>query len=400
MDYIINAQDAQVLVSADGEVVALEDRRYDWKERRERNMKLYELYEKAGYPDYAVRAKDCATFLEFATPDGGERKLRTANFCKMRLCPMCIGRRARKSAWKLSKVLDLVEAEHEVKFIFLTLTMRNVVDGKYLGAALGELTDAWDRFLKLRPIVRSVRGYFRAIEITRGNGITKEDKGYHPHIHVILAVDRDYFSKASRKSGKYLNQSDLVLFWQKALRVDYLPSVDISTTKAKRKRGGVESASLAAAKEGAKYPVKDDDYIDPKLPEDRAIEILRDYTEALRKRRLIAFGGWMKEAAKKLDAEDLEGGDLVHVDEDDVIREDVKLLIERFCWHFGAGDYILSGREISVPLSDRKGSGTKYLKEQKEKLRESGKELPNGRQWSEEWAKVQSEKNARGGQAG
>ncbi|MDE7245467.1 MAG: protein rep [Oscillospiraceae bacterium] len=357
----MKAQNAQVLVSADGEVTTLEDRRYDWKERRERNMHLYELYEKAGYPDYAARARDCATFLEFATPEGGERKLKTANFCKMRLCPMCIGRRAKKNAWKLSRVLDLVEQEHEVKFIFLTLTMKNV-DGEHLGAALGELTKAWYRFLDQRPIERSVRGYFRAIEITRGNGITNEDKGYHPHIHVIIAVDKDYFSKASRKSGKYLNQSDLVLFWQKALRVDYLPSVDISTTKAKRKRGGVESASLAAAKEGAKYPIKDDDYIDPALPEDRAIEILRDYTEALRRRRLMAFGGWMKDAARALDAEDLEDGDLVHVSDDDAIREDVKQLIERFFWHFGAGDYILANREISVPM----GSG-KNGKKQKTK---------------------------------
>ena len=335
--------------------MTLEDRRFDWRERRERNMHLYELYDKAGYPDYAVRARDCATFLEFATPEGGERRLRTANFCKMRLCPMCIGRRARKNAWKLSRVLDMVEGEHKAKFIFLTLTMENVMEGDQLGNALGQLTKAWDRFLDQKQIERTVKGWFRAVEITRGNGITKADKGYHPHIHAILAVEPDYFSRASRQSGKYLNQADLIDRWQKALRVDYRPSVDISTTKGKRKGGGVESASLAAAKEGAKYPVKDEDYIDPNLPEDRAIEILRDYTEALRRRRLMAFGGWMKEAARALDADNLEDdGDLVHVSDDDVIREDVKLLIERFNWHFGAGDYILSGREISVPIRSGK----------------------------------------------
>lgn len=353
----------QVLVSGDGEIITLEDRRFDWKERRERNMKLYELYGKAGYPEYAERARMCATFLEFATPEGGERKLRTANFCKMRLCPMCIGRRARRSAWKLSRVLDLVEQEHNSKFLFLTLTIRNV-DGEHLGAALGQLTDAWQRFLDQRQIRGTVKGWFRAIEITRGDGIHKEDNGYHPHIHAILVVEQDYFSKASRQAGKYLNQSDLVERWQKALRVDYLPSVDIATTKAKRKRGGVDSASLAAAKEGAKYPVKDDEYIDPKLPEDRAVEILRDYTEALRRRRLMAFGGWMKEAARKLEADDLEDGDLVHVDEGDTIREDVKLLIERFNWHFGAGDFILAHREIRIPM----GSGKDGKKQKAEGL--------------------------------
>lgn len=349
MDYITRKQNEQVLVSADGEVVTLEDRRYDWKEKRVKSVRLYDYYEKAGYPDYADRVKNCATFLEFATPEGGERKLKTANFCKLRLCPMCIGRRAKKSAFKLSQVMDLVEKEHKAKFIFLTLTMKNV-DGEHLGEAITQITKAWERFQGQRQIERSLPGWFRAIEITRGDGITKEDKGYHVHIHGIGAVDADYFSKASRQSGKYLNQSELIQRWKKALRVDYDPSVQISTTKSKRKNGGVESASLAAAKEGAKYPVKDDDYIDPTLPEDRAIEILRDYTEALRRRRLTAFGGWMKEAAKKLDAENMEDGDLVHVDDDSVIRDDVKVLIERFFWHFGAGDYILADREISVPM--------------------------------------------------
>ena len=72
MNYNTRYQEAQVLVSGDGEITTLEDRRYAWKERRERNMKLYELYEKAGYPEYAARTRDCATFLEFATPEGGE----------------------------------------------------------------------------------------------------------------------------------------------------------------------------------------------------------------------------------------------------------------------------------------------------------------------------------------
>lgn len=369
MNYNTRYQEAQVLVSGDGEITTLEDRRYAWKERRKRNMKLYELYEKAGYPEYAARTRDCATFLEFATPEGGERKLRTANFCKLRLCPMCIGRRARQNVWKLSRVLDMVEAEHGAKFIFLTLTMQNV-DGEHLSAALEQLTKAWDRFARQRPVARSVKGWFRSIEITRGDDryhkdrktgrmVFKADNGYHPHLHVILAVEPDYFSRESRKSGKYLNQSDLVERWRKALRVDYAPSVQIETAKAKRKGGGVDSASLAAAKEAAKYPIKDEEYIDPDLPEDRAVEIVRDYTEALRKRRLMAFGGWLKDAARALDADNLEDdGDLVHVSDDDVIRDDVKLLIERFDWHFGAGDYIFASREISVPLKDMRKEKT------------------------------------------
>lgn len=338
---------AQVVVSPDGEVQTLQDKRYDWKEKKEKTMFLYELYEKAGFPEYAARTRDCATFLQFNVYKSGERRLRTANFCKLRLCPMCIGRRARRSAWKLSQVLNAVEAEHQAKFIFLTLTMENVADGEQLGDALGQLTKAWYRFVDQKQVERSVKGWFRSIEITRGDGVTKADNGYHPHIHAILAVEPDYFSRASRQSGKYLNQEDLIERWKKALRVDYRPSVRIQTTRAKAGEGkALATAGGKAALESAKYAVKDEDYIDPNLPEDRAIKILTDYTHALRRRRLTAFGGWMKEAAKKLDADDLDDGDLIHVD-DDAIRDDLIEMIVGFNWHFGAGDFILSAQEIN-----------------------------------------------------
>lgn len=340
MNYNTGSSNAQVLLSPGGEITTLEDRRFDWRERKEKTMRLYELYDKAGYPDYAVRTRDCATFLQFNVYKGGERRLKTANFCKLRLCPMCIGRRARRSGWKLSQVLNKVEADHGAKFLFLTLTMKNVA-GDQLGAALGQLSEAWQRLLGQRQLERTVKGWFRAMEITRSGAM------YHPHLHAILAVESDYFSRESRKSGKYLNQADLIERWQKALRVDYRPSVRIQTTKGKTGQGqALACAGGKAASEAGKYAVKDDDYIDPDLPEDLAIEILKDYTEALRRRRLTAFGGWLKEAARDLDAENLDDGDLVHT-EDETIRDDLIEMVEGFNWHFGAGDFILSVREIN-----------------------------------------------------
>lgn len=348
MDYITMERDGQE-VRIPVEEVMLEDGKFCWRERKEKTMRLYELYEKAGFPEYAARTRDCATWLQFNVYKNGDRKLRSANFCKLRLCPMCISRRARRSAWKLSQVLNLVEVEHEgTLFLFLTLTIKSV-PGPELGHAIAELTEAWDRFRKQRQIERTIKGWFRAIEITRTG------KGYHPHIHAILAVEPDYFSRESRKSGKYLNQSELIDRWQRALRVDYRPSVRIQTTKAKAGKGeALKSAGGAAAAEAAKYAVKDEEYIDPKLPDDLAVEILRDYTVALHRRRLMAFGGWLKDAARALDAEDLENGDLVRVEEEE-LRSDLVELVEDFRWRFGAGDFILASREIPVDLKTGTG---------------------------------------------
>lgn len=324
-DYITEVNQKQVAILA---AELLIDERFPWRERKMKTFRLARLYELAGYKDYAIKAAGCSTWLQYGIQEDGAKKLQAVNFCQLRLCPMCMARRAKRAAYKLSKVLNMVEAEHDARFLFLTLTIRNC-EGTELGNTIEHLIRAWDRFRDQRQIQRSVRGWFRALEVTR------RDKGYHPHLHVILAVEPGYFTDPKL----YLPQNELVRRWRKALRVDYDPSVRISVTRAR----GEKSAGKAAAVEAAKYAVKDEDYIDPKLTDEEATDILRDYTIALWGRRLTAFGGWMRDAAQQLEAENLDDGDLVHADEE-AIREDVAQLIEEYRWSFGAGDYILSAR--------------------------------------------------------
>lgn len=325
-DYITECNGVQVAIPA---VELLIDERFPWRERKMKTLRLAKLYELAGYEDYAMKAAGCSTWLQYGVQEDGAKKLQAVNFCQLRLCPMCMARRAKRAAYKLSKVLDMVEVEHDARFLFLTLTIRNC-EGPELGNTIDALTKGWYRLMEQRQIERSVRGWFRALEVTR------RDKGYHPHLHVILAVEPGYFTDPKL----YLPQNELVQRWRKALRVDYDPSVRISVTRAR----GEKAAGKAAAVEAAKYAVKDEDYIDPKLTDEEATGILRDYTISLRGRRLSAFGGWMRDAARKLEAENLDEGDLVHTDED-AIREDVAQLIEEYRWSFGAGDYILSARQ-------------------------------------------------------
>ena len=330
----------QVAVSPEGEVMTLQDDRFPWAERKVKTVRLAKLYQKAGYPEYSQKAATCSTWLQYGVSADGSKQLSAANFCQLRLCPLCIARRAKRAAFKLSQVLDLVEGEHGAMFLFLTLTVRNV-PGDALGGTLGELTRAWARLMDHRHIQAAVKGWFRAIEITRN----PKDGTYHPHIHAILAVPPGYFT---RGEGLYIEQSEWVDRWQKALRADYRPLVSIQTAKAK----GEFVGGRAAAVEAAKYAVKDSDYIDDRLAEAEAGRIVTDYTEALHRRRLTAYGGWLKAAAKALEAEDLEDGDLVHVD--DTVREDVAELIETYNWHFGAGDYVLTARQVN-PLKLQRG---------------------------------------------
>lgn len=326
---IMNLQEMQ-----EGELAKeklLERERFDWREKKGKVRRLARLYKKGDYHDYAERAKNCATRLQFYAMENGDKQLFSANFCHLRLCPMCSARRAQRAAFKLSQILNRVEADHSgVTFLFLTLTVKNV-PGDKLGEAIGQLTKSWDRLMKQRPIMAAVKGWFRAVEITR-----PDLDEYHPHIHAIIAVMPEYFK---RKIGLYITQDEWVRRWQMALKVDYKPVAYVEKTK-----GG--KGGMGAALEAAKYATKDEDYIDPGLSDEEAVKIVKDYTEALYRRRMTAFGGWMKEIARLYDAGDLDDGDLVHT-EPNAIREDIADYIETYEWHFGAGDYILTDRRVN-----------------------------------------------------
>lgn len=262
---------------------------------------------------------------------------------------------------RLVKILKAVKAEHPTAtLLFLTLTVRNC-KGEDLRDTLTLLTAAWTKLAKRRPVMRAVKGWFRAIEITR-NPVTGE---YHPHIHAILVVEPDYFK---RGKGLYILHSRdektpadykgpfWVSMWAECLKADYLPSVRISKAKGKSgEQRDTDAASLSAALEAAKYATKDTEYINGKIPEAERAEVLRTYTDALRGKRLVALGGWLKDAAGDVDLE--EDGDLVHTDEDgdaDLTAETAEML-EVYGWHFGVGDHVLKARLVNP---DYQGGGT------------------------------------------
>ncbi len=320
--------------------ITLEDNRFSWKKVRGKTMRLSEVYEAAGYFSYAKRLDLCAKWLQFAsTLDGTKKELRAANFCQVRLCPMCMARRAKRSSYKLSQIMDYVEAKYGCRYIFLTLTVRNC-EGADLGKTIDLLTKSWVKLIRHRDFERAVHGWFRAVEVTRN----KKDGTYHPHIHAILAVKPEYFKKSS---SFFLDQMQWREHWRVAAGLDYDPSVRISKTRGKKRDRRTDAPSLSASKEAAKYVTKDSEYIDPRLSLEEAAQIVEVYTEGLHRRRLVAFGGWLKDAAKKFDADDLDmPADLVHLD-DEHIREDLAEVIETYHWSVGAGDYILFDRQIN-----------------------------------------------------
>src|SRR5699024_12386923 len=77
------------------------------------------------------RVKDCAEVLEYKVSyETGEKTLYRVWFCKSRLCPMCNWRRAMKHGIQSQKVVaEVIKQKPTVRWLFLTLTVRNVYDG-------------------------------------------------------------------------------------------------------------------------------------------------------------------------------------------------------------------------------------------------------------------------------
>ena len=300
---------------------------------------LASSYERIGFQNKSNRVSDCGTFLEFAheiSSDGiisEKGKLHNANFCKDRLCPLCSWRRSYKIFAQVSQIMELIGSDY--KFLFLTLTVPNC-SPESLSETISRLMLSWNRLIDYKRFKNAIKGFFRALEVTRNfsNG------SYHPHFHCVLAVSKSY-----GKHNDYINHYEWLEMWRKAYQDSSITQVDIRVAKGKNKEAenAVQELSSAVA-EIAKYAVKSSDYI---FADDKALtdEIVRTLAEALRGRRLTAYGGCFKEAFEKLKLDDAEEGDLVHIN--DKLNPSLAWLIVRYGW--SAGVYKMTDSFIRNP---------------------------------------------------
>ena len=273
------------------------------------------------YSRRADNAEMCGTSLNF-TVENGKLRLAHAKFCQISLCPLCGWRKS----LNISRTVSLVTAalqDEGYRLIMATFTVKNV-SAQDLKAQLAELTKAFKYMTNYKQFKTSIMGYFRALEITHDTeryitysmyqnskayydkmGLSAGDKNpnfdkYHPHFHVLLAVNKSYFNDPDY----YISQADFAKMWQRALKASYTPVVDVRAIKGSRKD----------INEVAKYTTKSGDYligerdditrmlitVDEPLT-DSAVEVL---SEALHKRRLVGWGGVFDEKRKELGLEE------------------------------------------------------------------------------------------------
>lgn len=300
--YKNNNSDAQGFASGAGENLSLEQFTGNPKDRRWRVHKadadlVADLYQQIReFEKRAGRMFMCAGFLVFEKvrhiETGDARlRLRRANFCKNRYCPVCQWRRALMWVSRFVETLPKVLEKHpDHPFLFLTLTVPNCPVSE-LRETLQSMNKAWNR-LRVRKEFSSIVGWVRTTEVNQEEA--RSDYA-HPHFHVLLMVKPSYFGKG------YVKRDGWLKAWQGAMRDPSITQVDV-----RRVKGDL----IKAVKETFKYSVKPADLVrEARMKGETDDEFLRrierdnpwlyELTRQTNHLRYIAAGGVFKDFLKK-----------------------------------------------------------------------------------------------------
>src|SRR5699024_3960361 len=145
-------------------------------------------------------------------------------------------------------VKESIKQKLIVRWLFLTLTVRNVYDGTELNKSLSDMSKGFNRMMKYKKINKNLVGFMRATEVTVNN----IDNSYNQHMHVLVCVESTYFYN----TANYVNQKQWIQFWKRAMKLDYDPNVKVQMIRPKNKH---KSDIKSAIDKTAKYLVKDTD---------------------------------------------------------------------------------------------------------------------------------------------
>lgn len=216
---------------------------------------------------------NCGSFMSFFADETLEKKkMNKSNFCNNRFCPLCSWRKARKDSLKISILLKYIQEELGYEFIFLTLTAPNV-KGSDLSDEIKKYNKSFKNLMQLKEVKKITKGYVRKLEVT----YNQERNDYHPHFHVMIAVNKSYF-----KSRDYIKKKQWLELWKECMGDSSITQVDV------RKMDTSDSNAIA---EIAKYGAKDADYMISQ-------EVFDVFYKALKGKQLLTYSGVFKEALK------------------------------------------------------------------------------------------------------
>lgn len=228
----------------------------------------------------------------------------------------------------LLSALQEIDKKNNVEFIFLTLTVPNChIDD--LKATIQHMNKSFERLSKTKAYKKAVLGHFKALEILGDN--TKGAEA-HPHFHILLIVDKNYFT-----SKNYISQKEFLQMWRDATRNQNITQVNIK--KIKPKKNSNLTALQSAVFEVAKYSVKHTDLVK------KSDYVFTKILNQTRNMRFFSTGGILKEMINLLKCDE----DLIQFNKD---VEALWIEIEEEIYRWQNGDFYLE--KINVIQKEKK----------------------------------------------
>jgi len=301
-----------------------------------------------------IRVLDCSTRVVLVSDvDMEKKKVRQSNNCKNRFCAICAWRKARKEAVIISVVMNYIKSKEKKEFCFLTLTAPNV-SKEGLKSEINKFNKAFKKMFERKAVKAMNKGYVRKLEITYNKNILiTEDyynrckdycdrKGlkvgdsnpnydtYHLHFHVIIAVNKTYFSGRT-----YIKQDIWLQMWRECMDDYTITQVDIRRVREKQTDVVIDGKKKNVVFEVAKYSAKDTDM---HYNEDT----FDAFYNALKGRQLITYNGFFKDVIKHykeyIKIKDATKRELHFLHK--YLPEDPNKYIYQLLYQWGHGEYV------------------------------------------------------------
>jgi len=248
------------------------------QEKEQINKKVIESLKNLHEDKMAQKLEECASFVKISECSECGAHITGANFCRQRVCMVCAWRRQARFRVDMLKILEKIE-KPEDSYRFLTFTVRNC-EFEDLKKTIDEMLEAYRKMIRRKAWRDCINGYVRGMEVT----YNEKQNTWHPHIHVIVLPK------------KFVSINEIRNLWKEILNLNYNPQVNIEKIK-----------NRMAVAETLKYSLK---YSFSDKQGEVNEKVLAEMMNALKNRRLIAFGGIFKTIKAALKIEDIDKQDL------------------------------------------------------------------------------------------
>jgi plasmid rolling circle replication initiator protein Rep len=268
------------------------------------------------------RLKECGNFIKFqSSEDKTKFILAGGNFCNNRFCPFCSWLKAKRTAFELLELIKVVEYKEKFAFLFITLTVPNVPK-ESLREEIENFNISFNRLWKTKEFKAFNKGFIRKLEIT----YNEERNDYHPHFHLVVAVNKSYFT-----SRDYMSKRRLLELWQRATRNPNITQVDIKPCRMDTVKQVMELATYSA-KQGELYSSK---------------EVFDGFYEGLFRKKLLVYNGIFKEYKKKIEVGEVNPAEVIELNQ--ILEEATR----EICLMWEKSSYLLAD-ERELPEEQRK----------------------------------------------